>query len=619
LTKEKIQMEGIEMKKILTVSSVLLFSAMVYGSHPSFILPNNSNTSVKIFRCPAKVLDVPRRNSGTSREDSGVSRKLAGVCFDFFPEAPWSSSTPFPRRNSDTSREDSGVSAIDQAFAAADDYFKNEASGQSRVRRGTGWPEVSVHQLLENEHDDDLEAAIKASLMDPKQKAVNRERLLRIQHNLPEGMVVFDVPGDGLCGYYAFQVLREVREFPRESIIRVTMDNVRRGIGNMSTQIRHLAGELEQRELDGGQIDEDSSIAILRAALLSDRRYSEYIDTSGNFNWLWFCEDLIRGLIWFDYSFFPFAREAWRLHSNVECVNSANLQTLRSLSPRGALVRVGGNHFVVVLPETTSNGVKIAEVMCEDQEGQWWCSTVGEPASMVQSSGPDGNQNAAPYDDMFSFTEDGNDGQGKATDSWAERIEKLSAIQWALHENMRLFDLPDPGSGYYALLAIQSFHAFPSNPIITIPDENANMVPVELAKIIKNEVLSGNFESLQALFSAEYGQYVQHRHGENIMNWEKFTDDLRGRKVQLGSALLPFAIRILELPQDITIVSSDDVAELGKFYPNGVLIRSSNHHTMVALPKTTSGKVEITAIRYCGQNGQWFDIEIGNAAILEEE
>jgi hypothetical protein len=221
---------------------------------------------------------------------------------------------------------------------------------------------------------DDIAKAIENSLETCENNFTEKQQAMeKVLTLLPEGKLVFDVPGNGYCGYYALQALHNTF-YSQRKVVKVFMEDVTLGLKNMSAQIGRLVSELEQREADGDQIDENSPIAILRATLLEDGRYSEYIDVPGGFNWFQFRKDLEAGKIWFDYPFFPFAREAFNLPPDVECIDDANSNALRTIPSNGALVRIGGNHFVVVL----SNGIE--EVKSQDRIGQWWSSKPGEPA-----------------------------------------------------------------------------------------------------------------------------------------------------------------------------------------------------------------------------------------------
>jgi hypothetical protein len=73
----------------------------------------------------------------------------------------------------------------------------------------------------------------------------------------------------------------------------------------MSRQVLRQANKFEQRNAIGGEIHEDSPIAILRAALLQDGRYGRYLDVPGKIKWPEFCADLEEGRTWFDDLLFP--------------------------------------------------------------------------------------------------------------------------------------------------------------------------------------------------------------------------------------------------------------------------------------------------------------------------
>jgi hypothetical protein len=409
-------------------------------------------------------------------------------------------------------------------------------------------------------------------------------------------MIVFDVPSNGLCGYYALQVLNQVWTFPRE-VCEVSMDDVRAGMARMSALILRQANEFEQTRSSGGSVDEDSAIAILRTALLVERQYHKYVKAPDKFDWLLFCKDLENGEIWFDYSFFPFAREAWMLSEiEIECIDAENSQIAGKIPPGGALIGVGSNHFVVALPRVIGNGIEIKEIICEDRDGRRWRSAVGEPASMIPFVQPpvsDQGSHSGAADMALSCGAL----RGPADPLPLPQFtvtgfvdESLAEIQRSLHKDMVLFDFPELIDGYYALLAIRSVLQCPKESTIMISKKDVDTC---LSKIITSSPWEVPEDKP-----------------------EEYFEDLRTWKVPFDASLLVRVIMALDLPSDIVIVSSDNLVELGKFYSHGVLIQCEYGSFMAALPAITSDGVEIKEIIYEDWYGRRWRSAVGEPASM---
>jgi hypothetical protein len=214
----------------------------------------------------------------------------------------------------------------------------------------------------------DMARAVAASLEDSENdRAREQQAIGKVWQALPSGKVVFDVPRNGLCGYYAMLVMRKVMDSPQTQVVDVSMADVKSCLKRVGEQILRQANEIENAD---DRVDPNTPIVILGASFLGDERYKKYI-VSGKIDWNLFCGDLMAGKIWLDHSFFPFARAALNLLPDMGCVDGANPQALGAISHNGALVRVGGNHFVVALP-TSEGGV--GEVRCQDRNGRWWSS-----------------------------------------------------------------------------------------------------------------------------------------------------------------------------------------------------------------------------------------------------
>ncbi|MDR0740521.1 MAG: hypothetical protein LBF34_02305 [Puniceicoccales bacterium] len=618
------------MKKILTILSVLPFSATVYGSNSSSIPPSAPDDgSVRIRRTMATELDIPP----------------AGFDFSAFSATGFLPSNS-PSNLASTSRD------LSEAFGAADAVLDHERCGEygqgsdsssippsapdgsMRIRRTTAmklatppagfdFSDFSADDLLdfpvdsssnfatmpgnfsemfgpddafgahkahgeygqffdvgtrgdplrasvappEGAYDDDFQAAVLASLADRKE--ISQGNLRLIQQHLPEGRIVFDMPSNGLCGDYSLQVLSQVLTSPQE-ILRVSISDVRAGMKRMSELILRQATEFEQRSSSDGGTEEDSPIAILRTTLLEDRRYRRYVKAPNEFNWPLFCRDLKAGKIWFDYPFFLFAREAWGL-PQIECVDGTNLQTLREIPRDGALIGIGGNHFVVALPRILKNGVEVKEVICEDWDGQQWRSVIGEPASIIPS------ERFMPVADAFPLPQ-------PAREAFVvESLDEIARIQRSLHKDMVLFDLPELEGSYYAFLAIRFVRQFPEQSTVMISRSMVNAFLGGLANLI-NKTCSDIPKIAR----------------------DKFLNDLRNGDLPISTELLPFALETLGLPREIAIISSDDVAQLGKFHSYGVLIQCQSGRFVVALPKRTDCWVEIAEIICEDWDGRFF-------------
>ncbi|MDR2371984.1 MAG: hypothetical protein LBD60_02445 [Puniceicoccales bacterium] len=607
------------MKKILTILSVLPFSATVYGSNSPSIPPSAPDGSVRIRRTMATELDIPPANfdfsgfsatgffpsnspsnfASTSRDlseafgaaDAVLDHERRGEYWQgsdsssIPPSAPGGpvkihrttamklATPPAGFDFSDFSADDLLDFPVDSSsnfatmpgscsemFRPDDAFGAHKAHGEygQFFDVGTrGDPLRASAAPPEGAYDDDFQAAVLASLADRKEISQGNFRL--IQQHLPEGRIVFDMPSNGLCGDYSLQVLSQVLTSPQE-ILEVSISDVRAGMKRMSELILRQAIEFEQRSSSDGGAEEDSPIAILRTTLLEDGRYRRYVKAPNEFNWPLFCEDLEKGMIWFDYPFFPFACEAWGL-SGIDCVDGNNLQTLREIPRDGALIGVDGNHFVVALPRILKNGVEIKEVICEDWDGQQWRSVIGEPASIIPSA------RFMPVADAFPLPQPA----GEAF--VVESLDEIARIQGSLHKGMVLFDLPELEGSYYAFLAIRFVRQFPEQSTVMISRSMVNTFLGGLANLI-NKTCS------------DIPKIVR----------DKFLNDLRNWDLPIGTELLPFALETLGLPREVSIISSDDVAQLGKFRPYGVLIQCQSGRFVVALPKRTDCGVEIAEI-----------------------
>jgi hypothetical protein len=306
-----------------------------------------------------------------------------------------------------------------------------------------------------------------------------------------------------------------------------------------------------------------------------DARYRKYIK-AGELDWVYLCNDLKNKIVMFDYPFFPFAREAWGL-PQIECVNGANLKTLREIPPCGALIGVGGNHFVVALPEVTSNGITIKEVICEDRDNQLRGTTVGEPIKSIFSSqfmpaSQGGSSDTAGESaDAFPLP------QPEDCDFEDVQLEEMLELQSKLHKDMVSFDLPEKGDGYCALLAIRFFHDFPMKSVIEISENRMNTY---LGRLV-----------------TRLGKCLC------VQRWEDIQFE--------GKFLLP-ACEILSLPR-IPIVLSNDVAGLSKFYPDGALINCGDRFVVI-LPRRTAGGVEVREILCIDWYGGWWSCKPGMPA-----
>jgi hypothetical protein len=234
----------------------------------------------------------------------------------------------------------------------------------------------------DREQNDDFKTAVVASLQSQKEfNAKKQAEMRKVQRNLPEGRVLFDVPGQGRCGYYASLAIQFVKNHPNESVVIISKENLIQCLRSLVILIRQTI------QSNDPEAREDSE--NLQAILLAD---GEYVDR-GQIAWQNYFEDIQRGKVQVDDMLLKFVRKALLLPEDVVIIKDNDENALKKISSNGTLIHIGVDHFMVALPRKTRNGIAIQEVRCQELDGRWWSSQVEKPVIPETDSETDSETN----------------------------------------------------------------------------------------------------------------------------------------------------------------------------------------------------------------------------------
>ncbi|MDR2812839.1 MAG: hypothetical protein LBB05_03585 [Puniceicoccales bacterium] len=446
------------------------------------------------------------------------------------------------------------------------------------------------------------------------------DAIAAIQARLPNGLVEFDLPGIGRCGFWAILAILFARNNPGVPQIRILREDCLGLCADIADQI--------DRDRQGQDPEARVRIANLTAVIgAGDGAYGGYF-REGEFLWQDFLDDMRNGRIPFDYVLLPFVQEVLGFPITIVQGNDENaLRDLGRTAPYGALVHVGGNHFMVALPQA------ITGLECQERNGHRWLSLPGMPVTIL----PDEPQRAPETPDAILGEEarvalDRDiDAASEASyfshlnDDWFEKFNAMAGIQEMLPEEMVILDLPGLGRcGYFAILAILSARNHPGVPQIRISRDDCLRFCRAIADQItwdlddQNPEVIEHIDKLIAVFKRGGRTYGKYFDGHRIL-WPIFFDDMRNGRIPLDYVLLPFVQEVLRFP--VVIVKGNDknaLRDLEKAAPYGVLIHFEDVHFedvhfMVALPQT------ITELECQERNGRRWLSSPGTPIIPEEE